>query len=75
MLTEKRKEGTLNLCKAIVSLPSYSGAEELGPSTESLAHTVDEYIEISQLYDAVKGYYSIMESLLIPSPGHRSEQH
>lgn len=35
-----------------------------GPSQESLAHTDDEYVEISQLEQACKGYYAIMEALL-----------
>lgn len=34
-----------------------------GPSRENLAHTVDEYIEISQLTCAVKGYFAIIEAL------------
>lgn len=35
-----------------------------GPSHESLAHTMDEYIEISQLQKARDGYRIIMEALL-----------
>lgn len=35
-----------------------------GPSAESLAHIVDEYIEINQLLTACKGYYSIVKALL-----------
>lgn len=35
-----------------------------GPSLESLAHTDDEYIEISQLEKACEGYYAIMKALL-----------
>ena len=35
----------------------------LGPSRENLAHTVNEYIELSQLFDAEKCYYGIMEAL------------
>lgn len=34
-----------------------------GPSDEFLAHTIDEYIEIEQLEQAVKGYEVIMRSL------------
>ena len=35
-----------------------------GPSQESLAHTNDEYVEISQLERACEGYYAIMKALL-----------
>lgn len=35
-----------------------------GPSLESLAHTDDEYVEISQLERACEGYYAIMRALL-----------
>lgn len=35
-----------------------------GPSRENLAHTVDEYIEAGQLFQAVEGYYAIIKSLL-----------
>lgn len=35
-----------------------------GPSRESLAHTIDEYIEIDQLTKAVEGYYGILASVL-----------
>ena len=34
-----------------------------GPSTERLAHTIDEYIEIEQLVGAAKGFYGIMQSV------------
>jgi len=36
----------------------------LGPSREDLAHTVDEYIEISQLTKAASCYLSLMKALL-----------
>ncbi len=36
----------------------------LGPSLESLAHTVDEYVELEQLYGAADSYYSVMQALL-----------
>jgi putative selenium metabolism hydrolase len=35
-----------------------------GPSRENLAHTVDEYIEIDQLFKAARGYYGILKSVL-----------
>lgn len=35
-----------------------------GPSLESLAHTEDEYVEISQLEKACEGYCAIMKALL-----------
>lgn len=35
-----------------------------GPSRENLAHTIDEYIEIDQLVQAVEGYYGILASVL-----------
>ncbi|HAK8204825.1 TPA: YgeY family selenium metabolism-linked hydrolase [Salmonella enterica] len=34
-----------------------------GPSRENLAHTIDEYIEISQLIGSANGYYSIIQTL------------
>ncbi len=34
-----------------------------GPSLESLAHVVDEYIEIDQLTKSCKGFYSILKKL------------
>ncbi len=34
-----------------------------GPSEEYLAHTIDEYIEVKQLEEAVKGYGVIMQAL------------
>lgn len=37
----------------------------LGPSREDLAHTVDEYVELSQLFGAVECYYAVMEALLL----------
>jgi len=36
----------------------------LGPSKENLAHTIDEYIEISQLIGAVNSYNSILNALM-----------
>lgn len=36
----------------------------MGPSTESLAHTIDEYIEIEQLLGVAECYYGIMQALL-----------
>lgn len=35
-----------------------------GPSPENLAHTIDEYIEQSQLYAATEGYSAISKALL-----------
>lgn len=35
-----------------------------GPSPETLAHTIDEYIEIDQLTGAMRGYYAIIDALL-----------
>lgn len=35
-----------------------------GPSKESLAHTIDEYIEINQLYKGIEGYYEILKTYL-----------
>lgn len=35
-----------------------------GPSNETLAHTIDEYIEIEQLIKATKGYEAILNGLL-----------
>ena len=36
----------------------------LGPSPENLAHTIDEYIELSQLFGAANCYYGVMKALL-----------
>lgn len=36
----------------------------LGPSKETLAHTIDEYIEIDQLMKATQCYYGTMKALL-----------
>ncbi len=35
-----------------------------GPSDESLAHVVDEYVEVDQLWAACRGYAAICEALL-----------
>lgn len=37
----------------------------MGPSVEALAHTIDEYVELEQLYQVTEAYYGIMEALLI----------
>lgn len=37
----------------------------IGPSRENLAHTVNEYIEISELEKVVDSYEAVMEALLI----------
>ncbi len=36
----------------------------LGPSLENLAHTIDEYIEITQLTKVTEAYYAVMKALL-----------
>lgn len=36
----------------------------MGPSVESLAHTIDEYIEVEQLTKVAECYYGIMKALL-----------
>ncbi len=36
----------------------------LGPSQENLAHTIDEYIEITQLTKVTEAYYAVMKALL-----------
>ena len=38
----------------------------LGPSREDLAHTVDEYVELSQLERACESYYALLGALLKP---------
>lgn len=35
-----------------------------GPSKENLAHTIDEYIELDQLFKAAEGYYAIIGSII-----------
>ncbi len=37
----------------------------MGPSPESLAHTINEYIEIEQLTKVTEAYYGIMKALLV----------
>lgn len=37
----------------------------IGPSRENLAHTVNEYIEVSQLEKVVDSYEAVMEALLV----------
>ena len=36
----------------------------MGPSVERLAHTIDEYVEVSQLEKVTECYYGIMKALL-----------
>ena len=36
----------------------------IGPSRENLAHTVDEYIELSELFKAADCYQGVMRALL-----------
>ena len=36
----------------------------MGPSVESLAHTIDEYVELDQLLKVTECYYGIMKALL-----------
>lgn len=35
-----------------------------GPSKENLAHTIDEYIELDQLFKVTEGYYAILKAYL-----------
>lgn len=35
-----------------------------GPSKENLAHTIDEYIELDQLFKVTEGYYAILKEYL-----------
>lgn len=36
----------------------------IGPSRETLAHTIDEYIELDQLFKVAQCYYGTMKALL-----------
>ena len=36
----------------------------VGPSLETLAHTINEYIEIDQLNKIMESYYGVMKALL-----------
>lgn len=36
----------------------------VGPSLETLAHTIDEYIELDQLMKVVESYYGVMRAIL-----------
>ena len=36
----------------------------LGPSRENLAHTIDEYIELTELFGAADCYYGVLKALL-----------
>lgn len=35
-----------------------------GPSKENLAHTIDEYVELDQLFKVTEGYYAILKAYL-----------
>lgn len=71
VLEELRSEGfspevtVYNFCTNGSSYAGEAGIRTLGigPSSESLAHTVDEYVELSQLTGAVRCYESVMRSL------------
>ena len=39
----------------------------IGPSRENLAHTADEYVEISQLTDISRYYTAVCNALLFPA--------
>jgi acetylornithine deacetylase/succinyl-diaminopimelate desuccinylase-like protein len=43
-----------------------------GPSSEKLAHTVDEYVTLPQIRGAVTGYEAILEALL--NPGQKKQE-
>lgn len=48
----------------------YAGEAEIpcigiGPSRENLAHTIDEYIELQELFDIEEYYTAVMEALLL----------
>ena len=36
-----------------------------GPSRENLAHTIDEHIELDQLFKVTEGYYAILKAYLV----------
>lgn len=41
-----------------------------GPSLESLAHTVDEYVQIDQLTGSADGYAALLDALLVKTENH-----
>lgn len=45
-----------------------------GPSLESLAHTVDEYILIEQLIKSAEGYTGLLDALLVKTGKYRAIQ-
>jgi len=71
-LTELRSDGfdpAITIYDFCTNGSYYAGEENimtigLGPSDEDLAHTVDEYIEVQQLTDAVTCYMAVIRALL-----------
>ena len=57
---------TYNFCTNASHYAGEAGIKTIGfgPSLESLAHTIDEYVEIDQLTGAADGYGAIMRALL-----------
>ena len=58
------------VCAQLLHATHYAGEKGiptigLGPSREDLAHTVDEYVELTQLFGGVECYYAVMEALLL----------
>lgn len=67
-LIEKQKNTGLACYDFCTNGSHYAGEKGIktlgfGPSEEFLAHTIDEYIEVSQLEGAVEGYQIIMDAL------------
>jgi len=71
-LSELRKDGfnpNVTIYDFCTNGSTYAGENNiktigLGPSKEDLAHTIDEYIEISQLLKAANSYISILKALM-----------
>ena len=58
--------GTYNFCTNAAYSAGQAGVPTMGfgPSPESLAHIVDEYVEVEQLLKTARGYQGIIEAVL-----------
>jgi putative selenium metabolism hydrolase len=58
--------GTYNFCTNAAYCAGQAGVPTIGfgPSPESLAHIVDEYVEVEQLVKTAQGYQGIIEAVL-----------
>lgn len=67
--TKEKLEFTVTKYNFCTNASHYAGEAGIctlgmGPSDESLAHVIDEYVEVEQLAEVSRRYYLIMEALL-----------